>query len=315
MTREKKLLVFIFVVFVATLSARAQDISHLTLIAHYPLTINADDTTGNYGPMNLTNTPFQDGGIYCNGVYMGSGLPNFCHAFTPTFTDLTLEDFAVQVTFRIDTAYSTFHSLIMGGTSCRWATVWLQSAGVIGLYDIERWTPYALNTWQTVTLMYDTTSKMLRLFLDDVLADSSYEENLDHHDEKNFSITNGGLGRTYKGLLKDLKVYSYIEQTGIAEDPASLPEDPFLLSNYPNPFNPETTVGFSLPEAGKVFLGIYDTQGREVLRLIDGLKRAGRHTVVWNGRNLHGSEMPSGIYICRLRTPEGVRALKINLCR
>ena len=48
----------------------AQNLDHLKLIAHYPLSSDANDVTGNQAPMTLINTPFQDGGIYCNGNYI-----------------------------------------------------------------------------------------------------------------------------------------------------------------------------------------------------------------------------------------------------
>jgi hypothetical protein len=53
------------------------------LIAHYPLISDGIDLTGNNAAMTLQNTPFQNGGIYCNGIYVYSAEPNFCVAQTP----------------------------------------------------------------------------------------------------------------------------------------------------------------------------------------------------------------------------------------
>ena len=70
----------------------------------------------------------------------------------------------------------------------------------------------------------------------------------------------------------------------------------FALNNaYPNPFNPETQLTFTLPEAGEVSLKIYDIAGREVFTLLEGMMSVGAHTVKWNASN-----MPSGIYFARL---------------
>lgn len=68
-----------------------------------------------------------------------------------------------------------------------------------------------------------------------------------------------------------------------------------LLPNYPNPFNPETTIAYELPQAAKVHLAVYNTAGRLITGLVDHHQNAGRYTVTWNAENL-----PSGIYLCRL---------------
>ncbi len=75
----------------------------------------------------------------------------------------------------------------------------------------------------------------------------------------------------------------------------ALPTAYALEAAYPNPFNPETTIAFSLPEAGRVQLGVFDLLGREAARLIDGDMEAGRHTLRFSGRDL-----ASGVYVYRL---------------
>jgi len=74
---------------------------------------------------------------------------------------------------------------------------------------------------------------------------------------------------------------------------ASNQENPseFSISNHPNPFNPSTTISYTLPEAGAVQIKIYDILGREVAKLVDEQKSAGKYTVQWNGSNY-----ASGIY-------------------
>lgn len=70
-----------------------------------------------------------------------------------------------------------------------------------------------------------------------------------------------------------------------------------LSENYPNPFNPSTTIQFNLLQAGEVQLSVYNILGRKVETLVDGVHRAGRHTVTFNAGNLS-----SGVYIYRLKT-------------
>ncbi len=82
------------------------------------------------------------------------------------------------------------------------------------------------------------------------------------------------------------------------------------LDNYPNPFNPSTTVACSLPQAQQVRLSVYDVLGREVRRLVDGDQAAGRHEVVFDA-----STLPSGTYFYRIETPSGVQTRKLVLLK
>ncbi len=92
--------------------------------------------------------------------------------------------------------------------------------------------------------------------------------------------------------------------TGI-KDSHRLPERPGkikLKPNYPNPFNPSTTIAFMLPERQEVDLEIYNVQGRKIKTLIDEPLPAGRHQVRWNGKNGMGRSVASGFYLYRLKT-------------
>ncbi len=88
-----------------------------------------------------------------------------------------------------------------------------------------------------------------------------------------------------------------------------------LHQNYPNPFNPNTTIRFALPEAAEVYLVVYDLLGREVARLVDGYMEPGYHQTQWDGRTAAGTEIPSGIYIARLVTPEYTKTIKMVLLK
>jgi hypothetical protein len=94
-----------------------------------------------------------------------------------------------------------------------------------------------------------------------------------------------------------------------------IPEVFALHANYPNPFNPSTTIRFDLPEASNIRLVIYDLLGREVVRLVQGYMEAGYQRVVWNGRTVSGREVPTGIYIARMMTPEYTKSMKMVLLK
>jgi len=89
-----------------------------------------------------------------------------------------------------------------------------------------------------------------------------------------------------------------------------LPEKFALRGNYPNPFNPSTTIAFDLPEDSKVSLIIYDIAGREIVKLIDDRLPAGFRNVVWDGKDKTGQTVASGLYIYAMRTSSGFQASK-----
>ncbi len=83
----------------------------------------------------------------------------------------------------------------------------------------------------------------------------------------------------------------------------ALPQVFALEQNHPNPFNPSTTIGYSIPEGQRVLvrLEIYNLRGMLVRRLVEGEREAGRHSVAWDGRDARGRALASGVYLCRLR--------------
>jgi hypothetical protein len=79
------------------------------------------------------------------------------------------------------------------------------------------------------------------------------------------------------------------------------PEAYALRENYPNPFNPETTIKYELPEAGQVRLEVYNMLGQVVKTLVDNqFQNAGRHTVQWDATNNSGQPLSSGVYFYRV---------------
>ena len=73
-----------------------------------------------------------------------------------------------------------------------------------------------------------------------------------------------------------------------------------LTQNYPNPFNPLTTINFHLPEQSKVYVGVYDVQGRQVATLVDNELDAGCYDTYWNGRDAEGNTVESGVYMYKI---------------
>ncbi len=81
-----------------------------------------------------------------------------------------------------------------------------------------------------------------------------------------------------------------------------LPQNPVLHANYPNPFNPETTISFSLPEAARAELSVYNIKGEKVKTIISGNLEAGDHGYTWQGDDEQGRSVSSGVYFFKFGT-------------
>jgi hypothetical protein len=140
------------------------------------------------------------------------------------------------------------------------------------------------------------------------------------------TATGGDLGLTLVFRTKAETEGSYIEITnGLLSDgsygvndlrgPVSVrvetrPEVYALADNYPNPFNPETTIKYQLPEAGIVTLEVYNMLGQVVRTLVNEHQNAGRYAVQWNAANDNGQPLSSGIYFYRVQAGQEFQSVK-----
>ena len=132
--------------------------------------------------------------------------------------------------------------------------------------------------------------------------------NVSAGDMQNFFIkTGGGSGPGGPLYIDDI----YLENTSTLNlgNPTTMPtavrslEVPqaySLAPNYPNPFNPHTSIAFALADQQPVQLAVYNLDGRQVAVLVDEVLPAGRHEIVWNGCDLQGRPLASGTYFYRI---------------
>ena len=88
-----------------------------------------------------------------------------------------------------------------------------------------------------------------------------------------------------------------------------------LKDNYPNPFNPTTTIRYDLPTSALVNIVIYDITGREVARPLSSMQNPGYHSVIWNSKNFNGESVAAGIYFYQIQTKEFVQTKKMLLLK
>lgn len=130
--------------------------------------------------------------------------------------------------------------------------------------------------------------------------------------EDRFRIDVGG-DRPVRRLSFVIGIAAFVAErlAGVDEHPSAL----YLDQNYPNPFNPETAITFGLEKPTHVVLEVYDVTGRHVTTLTEGIRPAGRHRVLWDGRDSTGRAVVSGLYFYRLRAGSFDATRKMLLLR
>lgn len=89
--------------------------------------------------------------------------------------------------------------------------------------------------------------------------------------------------------------------TGVVDAAAAgIPDSYGLHNNYPNPFNPSTTIQYDLPSQSRVTLKVYSLLGQEVRTLVDNTQSANYYRIQWNGRDNYGTQVSSGVYFFRM---------------
>ena len=109
--------------------------------------------------------------------------------------------------------------------------------------------------------------------------------------------------------------------TGAGRPSVETPEVPEAKSslvvkgNYPNPFNPETVIEYSLTEESDVSVTVYNLKGQKVTTLVDEKQFSGDHEVVWNGKNSDGENVSSGVYFYKINTSKETKINKMVLMK
>jgi hypothetical protein len=118
--------------------------------------------------------------------------------------------------------------------------------------------------------------------------------------------------------VDDISILSYSGPSGIKEIPEPSPESFVLQQNFPNPFNPTTTINWQLPEGSEATLKVYDILGREVATLVNEYRPAGKYETEFNAASLpsrQGSALTSGVYFYQLKAGSFVETKKMLLLK
>jgi len=169
-------------------------------------------------------------------------------------------------------------------------------------YELQVGLPIPSNTrdMDTLFIKANVTENNARISKQDLL-DMLVEVNLS---EAVFEWDVTGALAT--GEMVAIKSHSF---STVIDDPnyeSTLPEKYWLYHNYPNPFNPATTISYDLKAWSRITLDVFDILGRNIMTLENGLKAPGRHHVQWFGKDTRGSQMSSGVYFYHLKVQDHI---------
>jgi hypothetical protein len=126
------------------------------------------------------------------------------------------------------------------------------------------------------------------------------------------ALYTAGTGGSRLGSYLDWGViYTNVDKNNMN----TVPENYLLYENYPNPFNPSTTIRYSIPQRSFVEIRIYNLIGEKIATLVNNVQAAGTHEVVWNGKSQNRNQLSSGIYFYELKTEKASIIKKMMLLK
>ena len=290
---------FVFCFTALPLTAVAQG----ALIGHWPLQSDAEDITGQMPPMQLSNAPFENGGVFCNGLLSGSTASM---VETPTLPISLFQGFTVSVQFMVDEIPVTNHAMspvLVGGRDYRWIAFELMNNGTVGLLcnnfnRVSTTIAYTADEWHEAMLSYDSSMSMFKMYLNGSFV-AAYPDVLEHgtsEGDRTFLIRNNSNASVFKGYLRDLKIWLSTPATSVPQTTALPDGEISLAQNFPNPAYEHTVLRFTLSKSAHAELEVHNTLGEKVATLHSGYFDAGEHTAAWST-----AAHPPGVYFYRLR--------------
>jgi Secretion system C-terminal sorting domain len=163
-------------------------------------------------------------------------------------------------------------------------------------------------TGQFTGVQFDTTLRLGNGTAYGLFTTTDYESGI---------FTIGGILLNGSGYYDNYTIFglSYCESNTSSQENEISEVNKFNISNYPNPFNPETNISFNLPSEQKVTIDVYNTKGQKVKQLINDQITAGQHSVAWNGTDSYGKTVSSGVYFYKINSGDFEQTKKMILMK
>ncbi len=300
------------------------------LVAYYPFNGNANDASGNGHNGTANNVqPVNDRFGTQNSAYAFNGTSS--SIVVPNNTSLNFQggitvNFWMKVhAFDVVDRYHISH----GSHQNRWK-VSITNQGVrwtirttTGVKDLDSGAKLVLDSLYNVTVTYNGSD--MEVYLNGTLdAFATWSGSLltTTYDLTFGQDFPGNNKYNFDGVLDDIRIFNYMLpvsqisafydiNTGIDKRSDVVPPADFALAqNFPNPFNPSTTIRFEIPSPGFVTLKVFDVLGREIATLIQDRMAAGEYSVPWDA-----ASCASGVYYYKLETANAVLVKKMILLR
>jgi len=199
--------------------------------------------------------------------------------------------YTLQVYIFGDGSNNQFRFAIDEGTATSWPD-----------HEVSQWITIDWYGWRLVEWDLSNPSQVGSWLGNEILDGARYR--IDSF-QLTWDTANGAAsGAVY---FDELRIIKKTSDLAIDTEAPAVPSSYVLHQNFPNPFNPTTTIPFSVPVQGLVTIDIYDIMGHHIYDLVDGEYSPGFHTVNWNGVNSAGKRIASGTYIYRLVAGDAVQ--------
>ncbi len=258
--KNATIIINLSIVLLLSFHIKAQDFSDFELFANYSLINTAEDQTGQAEDISLINTPYQgNDGVYSNGNYIW-GDPDSCLIQTPVFTNWDYTKLGLSFDFKYEEVAGA-NLIVSCGGSYRWLNFYVSSntldmtvnGSLPGSTDIS----VQANTWYHIDFIYENGSG--KMYLDGTLVETEeFVINAGGSDsEKQISNTNFGMGMTYTGNLRNLKIYG-TESSGVSNSPSK------QIHTYPNPNKGDFYLDLSSLSISGGIIEVYDLYSRRI---------------------------------------------------
>lgn len=338
-SKKNKLIVILLVVLCAFFKSSPLQ-AQATLLASWPFNNSAEDASGNGFDATLKgDAGYTDDAVNGSHSLWLKGSPDYVYVgpmdlgaqFTIcAWTFLEPDVSNIQTIIGNAAGGSTidgFKLFINNWETSNKAILIETSDGAARLDAASAENTFEEDSWNHIAVTIDKQNGLAQIFYNgkDVTLSGAIVPNL----QSTESVTIGAMADRswyWTGMIDDLRIYQGLltpdeivdvmnsPETSVAARSPKIVHD-FHLCNFPNPFNPQTSITFELKKRGFAQLDIVNIRGEHIRTLLSEQKSAGRFSIPWDGLDDSGRAAPSGSYLCRLLTDDFSQTLKMALLR